>query len=104
MLYSLSIMYKMKLPLILVFNKKDVVSEEMCFEWMRDYDSFMDSLDNETEYISSFSRSLCLVLEEFYKNVKYVAVSSKSGDGFENLVKVLEDILIDYMKEKEHSS
>ena len=66
MLYALSIMYKMKLPLILVFNKKDVVSEEQCFNWMSDYENFMDSLDNETEYISSFSRSMCLVLEEFY--------------------------------------
>ena len=94
----------MKLPLILVFNKKDVVNEDMCFEWMTNYDSFMDSLDNETEYISSFSRSLCLVLEEFYKNTKYVAVSSKSGDGFGNLINLLEEILLDYIKEKDNSS
>jgi len=39
MLYALSIMYKMKLPLILAFNKKDVVSEEQCFEWINDYES-----------------------------------------------------------------
>ena len=103
MLYALSIMYKMKLPLILVFNKKDIVSEEQCFSWMSDYENFMDSLDNETEYISSFSRSMCLVLEEFYKNIKYVAVSSKTGDGYDGLIKAMEDILVDYMKEKEKS-
>ena len=39
MLYALSIMYKMKLPLILAFNKKDVVGEEQCFEWINDYES-----------------------------------------------------------------
>jgi hypothetical protein len=103
MLYALSIMYKMKLPLILVFNKKDVVNEEQCFNWMSDYENFMDSLDNETEYISSFSRSMCLVLEEFYKNIKYVAVSSKSGDGFDGLINAIKEILNDYRKEKEKS-
>ena len=40
MLYALSIMYKMKLPLLIVFNKKDVVSESQCFEWINDYDAF----------------------------------------------------------------
>lgn len=40
MLYALSIMYKMKLPLLIVFNKKDIVSEEMCFNWIQDYESF----------------------------------------------------------------
>lgn len=39
MLYALSIMYKMRLPLVLAFNKKDVVSEDLCFEWMTDYES-----------------------------------------------------------------
>jgi len=31
-------MYKMKLPLILVFNKKDVVKEDFCFTWISDYE------------------------------------------------------------------
>jgi GTPase SAR1 family protein len=104
MLYALSIMYKMKQPLIIVFNKKDIVSEDQCFGWMSDYENFMDSLDNETEYISSFSRSMCLVLEEFYKNIKYVAVSSKTGDGYDGLITALDDTLRDYMIEKEKSN
>jgi GTPase SAR1 family protein len=39
MLYALSIMYKMKLPLILAFNKKDVVKEDQCLEWISDYEA-----------------------------------------------------------------
>jgi GPN-loop GTPase len=40
MLYALSIMYKMKLPLLVVFNKKDVVKEDSCFEWITDFEAF----------------------------------------------------------------
>jgi GTPase SAR1 family protein len=40
MLYALSIMYKMKLPLLIVFNKKDVVKEDSCFEWISDFEAF----------------------------------------------------------------
>jgi GTPase SAR1 family protein len=39
MLYALSIMYKMKLPLILAFNKKDVVKEDQCLEWINDFEA-----------------------------------------------------------------
>ena len=39
MLYALSIMYKMKLPLILAFNKKDVVREDQCLEWINDFEA-----------------------------------------------------------------
>lgn len=61
-------------------------------------------MDNDSNYISSFSRSLSLVLEEFYKNIKYVAVSSKSGEGFDSLLDKCNEILKDYMQEKEKSS
>jgi hypothetical protein len=33
-------MYKMKLPLVIVFNKKDIISEEQCFNWISDYENF----------------------------------------------------------------
>jgi len=35
MLYACSILYKMKLPLVVVFNKTDVASSDMCMEWMQ---------------------------------------------------------------------
>ena len=63
-----------------------------------------EALDNDSEYISSFSRSLSLVLEEFYKNIKYVAVSSKTGEGFDSLLNKCSEMLNDYLQEKENSS
>ena len=38
-------MYKMKLPLILVFNKNDVVKEDFCFAWINDYEELMVKLN-----------------------------------------------------------
>lgn len=103
MLYALSIMYKMQLPLVVVFNKKDVVKEDVCLSWMKDYTELQAALDSSSDYISTFSNSLCLTLEEFYKTIDVVSVSSKTGEGFKDLFKVLENIEKDYNNEKEKS-
>lgn len=104
MMYGLSIMYKIKLPLIIIFNKKDVIKEDFCVLWTKDYEELELALNNHSDYISSYSRSLCLVLEEFYKTIKICGVSSQSGEGFDNLITILGSILKDYMKEKEDAS
>jgi GTPase SAR1 family protein len=59
MLYALSIMYKMKLPLLIVFNKKDIVSETQCFEWISDYDAF------QVKY-SNLRKLLTMILTTFH--------------------------------------
>jgi len=45
-----------------------------------------------------------LVLEEFYKTISYTAVSSKTGEGFQDLLSLCKKISEDYMNEKEKSS
>lgn len=100
MLYALSIMYKMQLPLIIVYNKKDVVNEDLCVKWMKDYNLLQTAINEQSDYISSFSYSLCLTLEEFYKTIKFVAVSSKNGDGFEELLSCIDKIIENYNEEK----
>ena len=40
MLYILSIMYKMKLPMLLVFNKIDVIKGNNVIKWIEDYETF----------------------------------------------------------------
>jgi hypothetical protein len=40
MLYACSIMYKFKLPFIIVLNKTDITSAEFALEWMTDYEKF----------------------------------------------------------------
>ena len=103
MLYACSILYKTKLPMILVFNKTDVQSADFAKEWMTDFDIFQAALRREEEtgavggggdsgpgaavggggYMSSLLNSMSLVLEEFYKNLSVVGVSSATGAGID---------------------
>ena len=99
MLYALSIMYKMKLPLLIAFNKADIAKDTKVIEWMDDYESLQKVLKTKDDYMSTFSSSLSLLLAEFYKTIKYVKVSSKTGDGFDELIKKCEEIKTKYKEE-----
>ncbi|KAJ1543614.1 GPN-loop GTPase 1 [Nowakowskiella sp. JEL0078] len=70
MLYACSIMYKTKLPFIVVFNKTDVVTHDFAVEWMTDFEKFQQALEDDTSYMGTLINSMCLVLEEFYKTLK----------------------------------
>lgn len=74
-----SILYKTKLPFILVFNKTDVQPHQFALDWMGDFEEFREALathesvrDSEGEpmYMNSLMLSMSLVLDEFYKNLK----------------------------------
>ena len=99
MLYALSIMYKMKLPLMIAFNKVDVTKDNKVIEWMQDFQSLQDALRKKDDYISTFSSSLSLLLAEFYKTIKYVSISSKTGEGFDELISKCEEIRKKYQEE-----
>ena len=99
MLYALSIMYKMKLPLLLAFNKVDIAKENKVIEWMQDYQILQEVLSKKDDYMSTFSSSLSLLLNEFYKTIKYVSVSSKTGEGFDELINKCEEIQKKYEEE-----
>ena len=99
MLYALSIMYKMKLPLLIAFNKADIAKDTKVIEWMDDYESLQKVLKAKDDYMSTFSSSLSLLLAEFYKTIKYVKVSSKTGEGFDELIKKCEEIKTKYKEE-----
>jgi GTPase SAR1 family protein len=90
MLYALSIMYKTRLPLIVAFNKTDVLSHEFAMTWMKDFDEFEDSLMADKSYLSTLSRSMSLVLQEFYENLNACGVSAITGLGFDSLLKAVE--------------
>ena len=83
MLYSLSILYKSKLPLLIVFNKIDVLDHSFAETWMKDFSEFDASLSQVDTYLSSLSRSMSLVLEEFYAQILCTGVSALTMKGFD---------------------
>jgi GTPase SAR1 family protein len=110
MLYACSILYKTKLPMILVFNKTDVKDAEFAKEWMTDFEAFQAALKEEEEmgsfggleggsgglgggsgYMGSLLNSMSLVLEEFYSHLSVVGVSSMTGAGVDEFFKAVEE-------------
>ncbi|KAK8096760.1 GPN-loop GTPase 1 [Apiospora kogelbergensis] len=99
MLYACSILYKTKLPMILVFNKTDVKDASFAKEWMTDYEAFQEALQNDENgnafggvegegggsgYMGSLLNSMSLMLEEFYAHLSVVGVSSMTGQGIDD--------------------
>ena len=113
MLYACSMFYRTRLPLVIAFNKTDVVSSEFCMEWMKDYEAFQDALDdarkdNEGGFYDSLTRSLSMVLDEFYSQFSKnaVGVSAITGDGIDDFWKVIDNAatedFADYIEDLKH--
>jgi translation initiation factor IF-2 len=96
MLYACSIMYKAKLPFLLVFNKTDVTSHNFAREWMEDLEKFTAALKSDESYMSSLTRSMSLVLDEFYATIKTVGVSAMTGEGMPDLFKAVKELAVEY--------
>ena len=110
MLYACSMLYRAKLPMVIVLNKIDVVGCEFVKEWMEDYESFQEALDDASEsngysdemagggggYYASLTRSLSLVLDEFYNHLHKVGVSAATGEGVEEFWDVVQQAAEDY--------
>ncbi|KAH8895851.1 ATPase NPA3 [Thozetella sp. PMI_491] len=123
MLYACSILYKTKLPMILVFNKADVKDPSFAKEWMTDYDAFQAALQRDENsnafggaesgdgmgmgsgYMGSLVNSMSMMLEEFYSHMSVVGVSSMMGTGidefFEAVREKAEEFKRDYQPELE---
>ena len=106
MLYACSMLYRTKLPLVVVFNKIDVVPHEFCLEWMQDYETFQEALDQvgaEAGYYGSLTRSLSLVLDEFYSQLHTCGVSAATGDGVDEFWEAIghaaHDFETDYLQD-----
>ncbi|KAF9466773.1 XPA-binding protein 1 [Collybia nuda] len=108
MLYACSILYKTKLPFILVFNKTDVQPHNFALDWMQDFEEFQAALashsgardsEGEPTYMNSLMNSMSLVLDEFYKHLKAVGVSSMTGDGIKEFFEAVEGARTEYENE-----
>jgi GTPase SAR1 family protein len=101
MLYACGVMYRARLPMVVALNKSDAGDAAACEEWMRDLDAFQAALDAEaaagagsgnggaggggTGYITTLSRSMALVLAEFYAGIAAVPVSAVTGEGINEM-------------------
>ena len=57
----------------------DIISHSFAQEWMTDFEAFQDALEHETSYVSNLTRSMSLVLDEFYMNIKVRLVNYIKG-------------------------
>ena len=80
-LQAASILYRTRLPLLLVFNKSDVAGAGAVTSWLTDWDALDAALAGEKSYAASLSRSLSLVLDEFVGAIPHVTVSAATGAG-----------------------
>ncbi|KAH3678457.1 hypothetical protein WICMUC_001474 [Wickerhamomyces mucosus] len=103
MLYACSILYKTKLPMIVVFNKTDIQKADFAKEWLTDFEAFQEALrsneDDETQgsgYMNSLVNSMSLMLEEFYSQLDVVGVSSYTGEGFDEFMKAVDNKVDEY--------
>lgn len=103
MLYACSILYKTKLPMIVVFNKTDVQLADFAKEWMTDFEAFQQALVDDRDknghdsgYMMSLINSMSLMLEEFYCQLDVVGVSSYTGAGFDDFLKAVDNKVDEY--------
>lgn len=106
MLYACSILYKTKLPMIIVFNKTDVKKEDFAREWMTDFETFQQALRDDQElngedgtssgYMSSLVNSMSLMLEEFYSQLDVVGCSAYTGEGFDDFMDAVDNKVEEY--------
>ncbi|WFD44226.1 hypothetical protein MPSI1_002892 [Malassezia psittaci] len=121
MLYACSIMYKTKLPFVIVFNKTDVQDPSFAFEWMQDFEAFQKALmagnardpsilatnpdavprprEEEPSYLNSLMNSMSLVLDEFYKNLRAVGVSSATGQGMDAFLSTVDEARTEFIQD-----
>ncbi|XP_072350947.1 GPN-loop GTPase 1, partial [Scyliorhinus torazame] len=96
MLYACSILYKTRLPFVVIMNKIDIVDHSFAVEWMKDFETFQDALNQETTFASNLTRSMSLVLDEFYSKLRVVGVSAMDGSGMDSFLQHVADAAVEY--------
>lgn len=72
------------------------MDHSFAIEWMQDFEVFEEALSQDTSYMSSLTRSMSLVLDEFYQNLRTVGVSSMTGAGIDEFIKAVEEGVVEF--------
>lgn len=72
------------------------MDHSFAIEWMQDFEVFEEALSQDTSYMSSLTRSMSLVLDEFYQNLRTVGVSSMTGSGIDEFTKAVEEGVVEF--------
>jgi translation initiation factor IF-2 len=97
-------MYKTKLPIVIAFNKIDVVSHQFAQDYMNDFEAFQAALEQSSQrnqggsYIEDLTRSMSLVLDEFYSGIRSVGVSAATGEGMEEFFAAIDAARQEYVE------
>ncbi|KAI4291224.1 GPN-loop GTPase [Pancytospora philotis] len=86
MIFAASMHSKFGSPVLLLFNKSDLVDTAPLKEWVRDFEQLRKACTESESELSS----RILFFEEFYKDLDCVTVSSRTGDGKQALMDWLE--------------
>jgi len=65
---------------------------------MEDFEAFQTALESDKSYSATYTRSLSLVLDEFYKNLRSVGVSAVAGTGVRTFYEAVEASAKEYME------
>lgn len=106
MLYACSIMYKTRLPMVVVLNKTDIEPADTLLDWMQDVLTFQEAIQagdgsdgRSASYMDSLVQSMSLVLEEFYRSLRVVPLSAWTGEGMDEFWKRLQEAVAEYDQE-----
>ncbi|KAF9762549.1 GPN-loop GTPase QQT2 [Nosema granulosis] len=95
MMYAISLMCRYEIPVLCTFNKIDIEKSNLIEEWIRDYEVFRSSLD-ENKLHTPLLGSMALHFEEFYNSIDTVSISSSVGSGKEAFFKKVKEVLEKY--------
>lgn len=88
MVFAAALKCKFKRPVLVVFNKADCGDSINVRAWIEDYNVFREDLNQDESELGS----MALYFEEFYKNLKFVVLSSYEGTGKGNFLSAVEDL------------
>ncbi|XP_016937104.1 GPN-loop GTPase 1 [Drosophila suzukii] len=99
MLYACSILYKTRLPFLVALNKIDLQDCSFVLDWMTDFETFQEALEQEQTFVSNLTRTMSLTLDTFYESLSTCGVSAMTGVGFAQLLKKILDCVTEYERD-----